>query len=848
MTTDPKDPTLLEAVSYLLELRDASQSFGAFVRFMHPKFKIPKFHDEIIEALDALEKGTLGKHKLMLNMPVRHGKQISDDTKILTPSGWRTHGDIHPGDTVFHPSGKPIKVLAVSKKTMATLEIEFTTGEKIKCHPNHEWTVYHRGMNKEITVETSWFTSKVSRNASTKDGARALQSGGRNIFILPKQNPIQFNDAVLPIEPYTFGAWLGDGTSEAGVICSSIPDMETIKKCAALSGAPTSSWQHKDTKVQYQLFPGLKAKLRAVGVYKNKHIPDLYKFSSISQRLDLLAGLIDTDGHVDGARVRIVTSSKNLANDILEIVRGLGMSGGISTAVTSEHKYKGKIIKGGTEIFSVSFSGSPDIPCALERKKIKKITRRERSAAIKSIKPCAPVPGNCIQVDSPDGLYLVGETLIPTHNSWLVSTCFPIYYMSRKPQRKILASSYSAELANTIGKDARNLIQDPLINKIFPHCSLATDSQAANDWRTTEGGKYFACGLDGSTSGRPANLLLWDDLLKNREAADSPTQRNKAWSHYVSALVKRLEPEIDNTPAIEVGVGTRWHPDDPFGRLIDSADYKDGDWHHIVFRGETSDPITHAPCALWPERFPLEYLEKQKRLDPAEFSALYQQEPFIKGGNIIKETWWRTYTKEERPTTFSSVIIAVDTAFKDTETSDYSVFLVMGMSDSGDLYILDIVRDRMEYPELKRRLLILNSIWRGKALRAIHVEDKASGQSLIQELRRTPGLSVIPVKVQRDKVSRLNAVAPLIEGGRVFIPTEAPWLDDFLNETSAFPSSKHDDQVDALTMALDIMSRMSVTNIDMLNSPLEMSSSLHNQFSNVIPLADKFKHLRSWGE
>lgn len=464
--------------------------------------------------------------------------------------------------------------------------------------------------------------------------------------------------------------------------------------------------------------------------------------------------------------------------------------------------------------------------------------------------------------------------------TWLASVCFPVYYIGRRPARKILASSYSAELANTIGKDVRNLAQERAITDVFPHFAMDERSQAAADWQTTDRGKYYGCGVAGSTSGRPANLLIWDDLLKNREEADSPTQRNKAWSHYVSALVKRLEPESDGTPAKEIGIMTRWHPDDPCGRIIDGEDYKEGDWHHITLPGirkvqsqiklakydlPTDDAryLSRDDCqktwpanrfvteeidaALWPERFPLPYLLKQKRLDPKEFEALYQQQPFIAGGQIIKNTWWQTY--DEKLTDYASVIVAIDTAFQKKETSSFSVAIVLGLTHTGDIHILEVHRERLEYPDLKRKVIILNNLHRGKGLRGIYIEDRASGQSLIQDLRRENGIAVIPVKAIKDKIARANAISPLIEGGRVFLPESAPWLEDFLKETESFPNSKHDDQVDALSMGLDALSRISVGNTDMINLPLEMSGSLNNQFTNVHPLRRKDGTIfKGWGE
>jgi predicted phage terminase large subunit-like protein len=133
------------------------------------------------------------------------------------------------------------------------------------------------------------------------------------------------------------------------------------------------------------------------------------------------------------------------------------------------------------------------------------------------------------------------------------------------------------------------------------------------------------------------------------------------------------------------------------------------------------------------------------------------------------------------------------------------------MDRNGDIYIVDIIRGKYDFPELKQRLIRLNNRWRGRGLRAMYIEDKASGQSLLQELKRESGMSVIPYKVNTDKVARVNSILPLIEGGRVYLPEEAPWLDDFADEAVAFPNGNHDDQVDAVTMAIDVLSRTSVS-------------------------------------
>ena len=211
--------------------------------------------------------------------------------------------------------------------------------------------------------------------------------------------------------------------------------------------------------------------------------------------------------------------------------------------------------------------------------------------------------------------------------------------------------------------------------------------------------------------------------------------------------------------------------------------------------------------ALWPERFNLEDLHRRQRLNPREFASLYQQSPYIEGGNLIKMNWWRHYPDDLKPEKFTSLIIAADTAFKKSDNSDYSVMIVAGLDATGDIYLVDLIRDRYEFPDLKRRMIQLNNQWRGRGLRGIYIEDKASGQSLIQELQRESGVSVIPYKINNDKVARLNAVLPLIEGGRVLIPESAAWIDQFHEECQSFPSGTFDDQVDALAIALDVLAR-----------------------------------------
>ena len=424
-------------------------------------------------------------------------------------------------------------------------------------------------------------------------------------------------------------------------------------------------------------------------------------------------------------------------------------------------------------------------------------------------------------------------TMPPRHaKSTFGTVLFPSYFMARNPHRYIMSSSYNSQLATDFGRQIRGVVENKILNQAFPEFTLSTDSRAADVWRTEVGGAYYGVGVGGTTSGRPANLLIVDDPIKSREDAESMTQRNKTWNYYASALSTRLQPEADGTAPKQIIILTRWHPDDLAGRLIDTADWSEGRWKHVNFPAIKDSKNNINGVALWPERFSVEDLRRRERLNPREFASLYQQMPYIEGGNLIKSEWWRFYPEDLKPENFVAVVIGVDTAFKKTESADYSCYVIAGIDRTGDIYILNVTRGKWDFPELKQRLIQINNQWRGKALRAMYVEDKASGQSIIQELKRESGISVIPYKVVHDKVSRVSAILPLIQGGRIFVPEASPWLDDFMDEAVSFPGGIHDDQVDAATIAIDVLSRTSVTP-EAFELQGDVSQSLNSQHNSL---------------
>lgn len=416
----------------------------------------------------------------------------------------------------------------------------------------------------------------------------------------------------------------------------------------------------------------------------------------------------------------------------------------------------------------------------------------------------------------------------PRHGKSQIATLlFPVFYMGLGRARKVMTTSYNSELAIDFGRRSRTYMDSAATRQAFPHLELRSDTRAAEDWNTTDGGRYVGIGLDGTTTGRAANLLVVDDPLKSRLDADSQSRRNRVWQFYASALSTRLEPTVDDDQPIQLIILTRWHPDDLVGRIQQTPEWKQGEWALIRYQALTETPT--GPAALWPSRFGVARLEQARARDPREFEALYQQNPYVAGGNLLKSDWWQYYDPDE-PQDYRHLILVADTAFKTRSVNDYSVLLIAGLTRTSEIHLTHLYRARLDFPTLKQRLITLNAVHRPRGLRAIYIEDKASGQSLIQEMRRESGLSVIPYKTPHDKVVRANSVAPLVEGGRVFLPRSAPWLDDFLLETTQFPSSPHDDQVDALTMALDILSRQS-TGLDDSSFIDASTNSLTSSFS-----------------
>ncbi len=415
----------------------------------------------------------------------------------------------------------------------------------------------------------------------------------------------------------------------------------------------------------------------------------------------------------------------------------------------------------------------------------------------------------------------------PRHSKTETSVVrFMPWWLGKRPDDRIMYITHGATLARTKSRLSRGIVNSKVYHHIFPGVELAQDSRAVDMWNVEgrEGG-MLACGLDGFITGMGFNLLLLDDLIKNRAEAESLTIREKAWQALGSDIETRAEPN-----AAIVYMTTRWQEDDPAGRYL-TQDPDNWEVVSLPALAEENDLLgREIDEALWPERWPYEALLKIKNgpaLGSYGWNGLYQCRPSSPEGGILKRFWWRFWCYEGQdlppvsvkdangeycnlyaeplPIRFNQQAQSWDMAFKDTKGSSFVVGQVWA-KHGADKYLLDQTRDQIDFVKTVKAVKTLTAKW--PLIMTKWVEDKANGTAVINTLKREiPGL--IPVNPEGSKEARAFAVSPQIEAGNVFLPHPqiAPWVYDFIEECAAFPNAAHDDQVDAMTQALSRLER-----------------------------------------
>lgn len=395
---------------------------------------------------------------------------------------------------------------------------------------------------------------------------------------------------------------------------------------------------------------------------------------------------------------------------------------------------------------------------------------------------------------------LVIETPPQHGKSMTVTEALPSWCLGRHPDWRVILASYNDETAERFARRNKEKLRRhgrALFGVEIGGVDRATEFELKAD-RGAIPGRLISRGILAGITGNPANLLIIDDPIKNRQEADSPTTRQKIWNEWLNSLKSRLA-----AGAKVVVIMTPWHEDDLAARLLEGE--KCLTLLRLPVEAEAEDPMGRAEgeplCPelgkdeRWLTQFRESYLQDPEGGARA-WSALYQCAPRVEGGNLIHRDWWRYYGAQA-VTGFAFECISVDAAFKDGEDNDFVSIQVWGKLGT-DYYCRYCLNRHLDFPATLAAIRTVRKLF-PRAM-SVLIEDKANGSAVIQVLQKE--MFCIPVNPKGGKEARVNAVAPAIESGHVYLPEGEPWTADFVDQFSAFPAGKHDDMVDAATQAL----------------------------------------------
>lgn len=396
----------------------------------------------------------------------------------------------------------------------------------------------------------------------------------------------------------------------------------------------------------------------------------------------------------------------------------------------------------------------------------------------------------------------------PQHGKSRMIVDFIAWLSGKHPELKTIYASVSERLGVRANLELQRMMDGRKYKAVFSAVALGTKNTVAISAQTQRnremlefepGGSFRNVTVSGTVNGEGLDLGVIDDPIKGRAEANSSVIRDRTYDWLTEVFMTRFSKS-----AGLLGIMTRWHLDDPFGRLQENMPgIKVLKYAAIA---EQDDAFRKEGDVLFPEHKPKDMLlEIKKTMAASSWEALYQQNPTILGGGMFKDEWWRFYTV--KPVIKWRAIFG-DTAQKIKTNNDYTVFQLWGASENGQAVLLDQIRGKWEAPELLTRARAfwnMHRVVQGQgSLRGFYVEDKVSGTGLIQTLRRE-GIPMIGIQRNVGKTIRGLDAQPFIESGNVLLPEKAEWLSDYLSEFSAFPDSKNDDQVDPTLDAIDMI-------------------------------------------
>lgn len=775
----------------------------------------------------------------MVLMPRGHLKALEDTQGVLTPTGWQQHGKLKPGDFVIGSDGKPTKVTHVHPASVMPLyEVETRDGRVVKCNGEHLWQVtIPSNTHKPQVLSTNELLLRYKRERVDKRTGKSFTEYRAFIDAVAFQGTHQ----ELPVDPYTLGAWLGDGDSSGGSFTTA--DEEMLKYLPYNISV-------RATKYRFGILSLVHA-LRKAGVLNNKHIPEQYYLSSYSQRLELLRGLMDTDGtcHKDGNIAYFSQSNKAFVDQFAGLVRSLG---GIATVCAYESSCNGKTFP--TWAVSVKL---PVCPFRLKRKVAQwKGCVRELKTAIVDIRPVAPASARCITVANADGIYLTSDYL-PTHNSTVGTILYVLWRIYRNPNIRILVACNLQTLAFSFVRELRSYFENPELDSVWnkrPHIDgallpqLQKRSRDRNFSGETEAedkkviwnnvalqvvrsGRYkeptvFATSVGTTVTGQHYDLVILDDLIDFRNV-ESETKKAQV-EEWIADVESVLNPpeltfiecagQMRLTELIggEILVnGTRYAVDDYYAQVIEKQEELGYQCH---IRNVYKNGRDNTEGYLWHEKYNDRVISSlQARLSPRRFSSQYLNAVYEKDCALFET---RAITVESNESVFFAddncyfrhsngrvdllqVIIAADPAFSTSKTSDDASIVVGAKLSDGSLLVIDAALDRMTATEFVS--FVITFAQRYRTLR-LYTEANGVGM-LVPDLFAVNPAAVVDGKrvivnshyEQRTKESKIQGVLELpINTGRVRVCQRVRENQRIWKQMQNFPAVRHDDFLDSL--------------------------------------------------
>ena len=741
---------------------------------------IPSFHMEMWELCCS------DASKVAIAAPREHAKAQSVDSRILTPNGWTTIGNLSVGDQIIGDGGAAKTVTRLHPiSDMDLYRVTTADGKSTLCNLDHLWLCEIPSNVKRLQLKT---LKEILENWKTdRQDKRTDKCFTEYRYRIPVIDPVQFEEKNFEVDPYTLGLWLGDGHAASGRITTADP--EVLDNVAYSFAKQSGNYLYK--------IEGLYQDLQDLGVLDNKHVPETYLFGSVEQRLALLRGLMDSDGTISKihGQVSFCNTNKSLVNSVVSLIRSLG---GIAAVSEAEAKLYGKscglywrvTVKMGT------------CPFFLPRKVRYWSPHKRLYSYIVGIDYEKTAPGRCLTVNG--RLYVTDDYLL-THNSTAITHAFILAAVCLGVKDFVLlVSGTETQASEFLMSIKAELEHNRRLRKDFHIKSFLKETETNIIVLRQDGTKFRiqAKGSEQKVRGikwenkRP-DLIVCDDLEEDEQVMN-PERREKFRRWFMNALV----PCGSDTCSIRV-VGTILHLDSMLNRLMSNKA-----WKNLFYRAHDDD----FENLLWPEKFSEERLQEIQLGfiedgNPEGYSQEYLNQPVDIKRAFFKKDYFYDFERDKdgewiKPNL--EYFAAADFAISEKEKADFTVIIVGGVDPKGVLHIVDVNRFKTEDGGLICDELIDTQKHYNPSLFTFETAqiDKAIGSFLDKEMRKQRTfLNIEKVTPTQSKTMRGRSIQAMHRSGAIRYDRKSSWFDPFEAElmmvADSGPRGRHDDQFDA---------------------------------------------------